>query len=71
MGVGDIPKIELAACEAMCGVSDAFCDGTDGESVVVGIGVGNIQLALSWNAVRGVQLMRALVQVNGNRSGAS
>lgn len=65
--------MELAACEVMCGVDGAFCDGTDGESDVVDIGVGSIELALRWNLARDVQLhaARAVALVNRYRSGSS
>ena len=56
----------------MRGAVIAFRDGTDGESEV-SVRVGGVELALSWNAARDIQLegKRALIQVNGYISGTS
>ena len=62
---GDIARIELGACEVVLGVGGAFCDGTEGESDVVGFGVGGVELAFRWDAGG------ALVCVDGYWSGGS
>lgn len=63
----------VVACEGGCGVAGASCDGTDGESVVVGLGVGGVELALRRDVAWSVPLdaVRTVVVGNGYRSGTS
>ncbi len=58
------------ACEGVGGVAGA---GTDGDSVVVGLGVGGVELGLRWDVAGSVPFdaVRAVVVGNGYRSGTS
>ena len=73
MRAGHVARIELAACKIRFGVAGAFYDRTDGESDVVEFGVGGVELTFRSDAAREIRLetARALIHVNGYRSGAS